>query len=497
MLSSIIALWGMILTFTQTHASYTETTRYLDYKNKAVGDYLYEHKVTKLKGSETNFEEKLTRRQAALLLKRLFKDYKWEAAMGWSRTCELKDIYNVATSIQSEIYEACKFGVMQWSNGNFYPNSKITKWEIFIILARLINNDGTISTIDQALPILDDKDIQINTDSARAIAKYDIERKDIYSYLMKVLDKVYQDKRIYEIYTNADKYAKWLPLDPYTSYNEFSTNSTPTNTTTRDTVQNTKVNTKIANKYDTIIDQYCTNKKLEQVTITEPVNLSRAEILSYAKKLYDSKDIERLWLLMERLTHGWWSGKAGWEINWLTKDEWMSIYDTFKLLADYYQQKMITIMGQSELILINNFNRNVYDNQTIPMAFISLVWGKNTMSQEQFDTLLFCSANIYYEPFLLYILAWWQDSKWNYSTAYTLIQMADKLEEIKPKNLDNQYKMGDLWKQYSNLHTKYIRYEDMWISDNEAWASKKIAEQYMQAKYPQFSDLIYGHTVYK
>jgi hypothetical protein len=47
------------------------------------------------------------------LLKRLFKDYKQLPAMAGERNCDFEDIYMLAGNDQSELIEACQYGIMQ------------------------------------------------------------------------------------------------------------------------------------------------------------------------------------------------------------------------------------------------------------------------------------------------------------------------------------------------------------------------------------------------
>ncbi len=112
------------------------TQNYLAYIKQWIAKYLYDNGVTKVKPENTNFEQPLKRRQVAILLKRLFKDYKKITPLPWERNCEFEDIYMLAWNDQSELIEACKIGIMQWSQWKVRPESEILREHVFIILAK-------------------------------------------------------------------------------------------------------------------------------------------------------------------------------------------------------------------------------------------------------------------------------------------------------------------------------------------------------------------------
>lgn len=195
-----ISFWSL------SDAQVERTSNYLNFVNESVATYLYNNKITKLNAANTNFEWELKRWHVAILLKRLFKDYKKIAPMEWSRMCQFKDLGSLAVSDQNELIEACEFGIMQGSNSMFYPDDIMIREHVFIVLARLVTRDSTIDTIDKALPPLIEN--RLANTSSKPLGKYNVKRWDLYDHIMDILYRVYKDKQIIEIYS------KWRELYP-------------------------------------------------------------------------------------------------------------------------------------------------------------------------------------------------------------------------------------------------------------------------------------------
>jgi hypothetical protein len=188
---------------TISDAKAVNTRNYLYYIDKWMAQYLYDNGITKLTFDKTNFEWTLKRWHVSLLLKRLFKDYKQSWALAWERNCDFEDIYQFAWNDQNELIEACKFGIMQGSNGKLRPNGEIIVEDLYIILARLTSNNWAISNMDDALKILAEKRLATDSDWARGVASHAIKRWEMYRHIMNVLHRVYADAKIIDLYKSG------------------------------------------------------------------------------------------------------------------------------------------------------------------------------------------------------------------------------------------------------------------------------------------------------
>lgn len=253
------------------------------------------------------------------------------------------------------------------------------------------------------------------------------------------------------------------------------------------------------NVYELLINKYCADGEIVPVRIDDITTLTNQQIKEYADRLFENKDIERLWLLQARLTHSLKpSTQAYYKDRWMTTSEYLYPSSLQTKLSDDGLNILSQMLNDiSENSISNNLAKWSVLNHNIWITIFALSHRLvDLLDEYQLEEMLMCSIEKYYEPFGMYLSAQYYDNEWDAKSAYYYVNLARELEKINPKNLSNKYKVGTMWEEFSNLYKKYIYSEKQWISSDESRAIKKEIEATIMKKYPQLVDIYYGWPLY-
>lgn len=144
---------------------------------------LKEKWITKLSPENTSFYSNLTRWELSLLVWRYAEKIFSKTQSGG---CKFSDISALDTITQSEILKSCKLWLFKWANGKFSPLNNATRWQVIMVIARLLNNKSDMELDDSYDYMLNKQIIKVDDrkSSGRSVSRY-----EIYLMLYRIIQK--------------------------------------------------------------------------------------------------------------------------------------------------------------------------------------------------------------------------------------------------------------------------------------------------------------------
>jgi len=104
--------------------------------NQDVVSWLYSNWLTKY-SSASSFRpyDSITRGEAAKFMVEYAQMQKMTKVKS-AQECQFSDIANYDSTLRPYIIQACEYGIFKWSNGRYFPNNNITKWEAIAVVMR-------------------------------------------------------------------------------------------------------------------------------------------------------------------------------------------------------------------------------------------------------------------------------------------------------------------------------------------------------------------------
>lgn len=107
---------------------------------EAIIQRAYDLGITKFKTLKTfQWSYPVTRAQAAKMLTVRWKTIYPEIWQTQKLSCKFSDIQNQTPDLQDYITQSCQYGLFQWYQWYFMPTQYITKWQMLIVLKRVIS----------------------------------------------------------------------------------------------------------------------------------------------------------------------------------------------------------------------------------------------------------------------------------------------------------------------------------------------------------------------
>lgn len=157
-------------------------------ENLNAATVLYQKNITKVAPAETPFYQGISRKTAALLVKRFASNVLWKKEIRNPSECTYTDIWSLAQADQADIISSCTLGIFK-SAKSFNPSNEFSRGQLVIVIARLISGDPKMELTDSydyllhlGIVKVDDR----NESSKQAL------RKDLYIMLSRIIVNISQ-----------------------------------------------------------------------------------------------------------------------------------------------------------------------------------------------------------------------------------------------------------------------------------------------------------------
>jgi len=132
------ALWNIFALDSQHYVANSSADSISTEISDAVS-WMYDNKFS-IYSNPTSFRvsDYITRQEASKFFVR-FAEIEWLISKDNTKKCLFDDSSLFDSSLSSYITNACKYNILNWSNGKFLPTSKITKSQAFAVSLRSIN----------------------------------------------------------------------------------------------------------------------------------------------------------------------------------------------------------------------------------------------------------------------------------------------------------------------------------------------------------------------